>query len=212
MVDRFGRQIDSLRVSVTDRCNLHCGYCMPENVTFLPDDDVLSFEEVAEVVRAAAELDITRVRLTGGEPLLKRNIETLVAMIAEIDGIDDLAMSTNGTLLAEYAKALGDAGLHRVNVSLDATDPGRYAELTGGGNVEDVFEGIEAAKRFGLLPIKLNCVVKESSDESDARAVAAFARSEGLAVRFIREMNLAEGHFWVIDGGTGGHCAGCGRL
>ena len=134
MTDRFGRTINYLRISVTDRCNLRCRYCMPEDgITLLPREDILSFEEIVEVAEAAAEMGFTKVRLTGGEPLVRRDIEVLVQMIAAIEGLTDLAMSTNGTLLAAHAAALATAGLHRVNISLDTMDPDRYAWLTRGG-------------------------------------------------------------------------------
>lgn len=213
MIDPFGRDITYLRVSVTDRCNLRCEYCMPaEGVPLLAHDEILRFEEIVEAVRAAVGLGINKVRITGGEPLVRRGVVDLVRMLAAIDGAEDLAMSTNGTLLAEHADALAAAGLRRVNISLDALDPQRYAGITRGGDVRQVLAGIEAARRAGLEPIKLNCVVTDSSDEPDARAVADFARREGLAVRFIRRMNFAEGRFTVVEGGSGGDCPRCNRL
>jgi GTP 3',8-cyclase len=213
MIDRFGRTIDYLRVSVTDRCNLRCGYCMPpDGVAMLPPEEILTFEEIAGVARAAVALGITRVRLTGGEPLVRRDIEVLVALLARIEGLTDLAMTTNGTLLERHAASLAAAGLGRVNVSLDAIDPARYAVITNGGSVSRVLAGIDAARRAGLTPIKLNCVVAESSEEPDARAVAGFAAAEGLEVRFIRQMDLAAGRFAMVHGGTGGDCPRCNRL
>lgn len=213
MVDRFGRHIDYLRVSVTDRCNLRCRYCMAAGgAGFIRDEDLLTFDEIAGVVRLAVASGVTKVRITGGEPLLRPNITALVKMLSGISGIRDLAMSTNGTLLAGHARALAGAGLGRVNVSLDAVRPERYAEITGGGDVSRVLAGIESARAAGLTPVKLNCVIRESSSEPDARDVREFARSSGLEVRFIREMNLAEGAFSVVEGGAGGDCKHCGRL
>jgi GTP 3',8-cyclase len=213
MIDPFGRTINYLRISVTDRCNLRCRYCMPEeNTGWLKPAEVLSFEEIAAVARAGAALGITRVRLTGGEPLVRKNIETLVAILVKIEGIDDLAMTTNGTLLAEHAQPLAAAGLQRVNISLDAVDPQRYAQITRGGDVGRVLAGIAAARQAGLTPIKLNCVVARAPDEPDARQVARFAAAEGLQIRFIREMNLAAGRFTVVVGGSGGDCRRCNRL
>jgi cyclic pyranopterin phosphate synthase len=214
MVDRFGRTIDYLRVSVTDRCNLRCRYCMPEEgIPPLRREDILSFEEIAEVVRQAAGLGVRKVRLTGGEPLARKGLAELVAMLAGIAGVADLAMTTNGTLLAAHAAALKAAGLMRVNVSLDAVDAAEYARITRGGNVADVLGGIAAAQAAGLTPVKLNCVVAASADEPAARGVAAFAAAAGLAVRFIRRMDLAGGHFAAIAGdGSGGHCRSCNRL
>ncbi|KPL14742.1 radical SAM protein [candidate division WOR_3 bacterium SM1_77] len=213
MLDRFNRRIYYLRISVTDRCNLRCVYCMPtEGVSLIPRHEILSFEEICEVATTAVEMGMDRIRLTGGEPLVRRNIVDLVSMIAEIEGVRDLAMTTNGVLLEEFAKPLVEAGLRRVNISLDTMDADRYAYLTGGGDIRRVLAGIEAAKKAGLTPIKLNCVVRESSDEPDAQQVAQFADQNGLIVRFIRQMNIAEGTFWVVQGGTGGNCAQCNRL
>ena len=213
MTDRFGRTINYLRISVTDRCNLRCRYCMPAaGVKLLAQEEILSFEEIVQVAQAAAARGFTKVRLTGGEPLVRRDIERLVAMLAEIEGIQDLAMTTNGILLADCADALAAAGLHRVNISLDSTDPQRYAEITRGGEVERVCSGIEAALQAGLVPIKLNCVVTDCSAEPDAASVAEFGRENSLEVRFIRMMELASGKFSIVEGGSGGDCPRCNRL
>ena len=213
MQDRFGRRIDYLRVSVTDRCNLRCRYCMPEaGVPLIDHADVLRYEEVAEFVRTAVGMGIRKVRLTGGEPLVRKGLIALVEMLAAIDGIEDLCMTTNGTLLAAFARELREAGLGRVNVSLDAIDPERFAWITRGGRIADVLAGIDAARAAGLTPIKLNCVVERSRDEPDARDVAAYAERNGLSVRFIRRMDLAAGKFHPVEGGDGGQCGRCGRL
>lgn len=213
MFDRFDRKINYLRISVTDRCNLRCVYCMPEEgVPLIRHEDVLSYEEIGEVTRTAVAMGVVKVRLTGGEPLVRRGVVTLVSMLAEIPGIHDLAMTTNGIFLRQFARPLAQAGLHRVNVSLDALDPARYEEITRGGDIRRVLDGIEAARAAGLSPIKLNCVVQDSPDEPDARAVAAFAQESGLEVRFIRRMNLAAGDFSVVIGGSGGDCPRCNRL
>ena len=198
---------------MTDKCNLRCSYCMPpEGVPLLCHEDMLRFEEIAEIARTAVELGITKIRVTGGEPLVRRGIVTLIGMLSRMDGITDFAMTTNGAYLAEFARPLAAAGLHRVNVSLDAVDPARYATITRGGDVHKVFEGIHAAREAGLAPIKLNCVVQDSPDEPDARGVAAYAAREGLEVRYIRRMNLEIGDFSVVIGGSGGDCARCNRL
>jgi cyclic pyranopterin phosphate synthase len=213
MIDRFGRVIDYLRISVTDRCNLRCRYCMPpEGVTLLRPEDILSFEEIAEVARCAVGLGVTKIRLTGGEPLVRRGIEMLIRMLAAIDGLSDLAMTTNGMLLDQHAVALAAAGLRRVNVSLDAVDPERYSDITRGGDVRRVLAGIDAARQAGLNPVKLNCVLSLEGHGRDSDDVAAFAQREGLEVRFIRRMNLANGSFNVIEGGSGGDCPRCNRL
>ncbi len=213
MKDRFGRTIRCLRVSVTDRCNLRCSYCIPPGgVRWLPYREILSFEEIAEVVRVAVGLGIDRIRLTGGEPLVRRGIVDLVAMLSAVRGVHDLAMTTNGTLLAEHALALARAGLRRVNVSLDSVDPVRFGEITGGGDLGRVFRGIDAAVGAGLRPVKLNCVVESDSREADAQGVARYARQRGLEVRFIPRMNLRAGTFHRVEGGSGGDCPRCDRL
>ena len=213
MKDRFGRTIDYLRISVTDRCNLRCRYCMPkEGVPLLRHDQILSFEEIVEAARTAVQMGVTQIRLTGGEPLVRRGIVELVASIADIDGVEDLSMTTNGILLARYARDLHRAGLKRVNVSLDTTDPARYRQITRGGDIQQVFEGIRTARQAGLDPVKLNCVVSESSAESDAESVRQFGQAQGFQVRMIRQMTFATGCFSVVEGGAGGDCERCNRI
>jgi GTP 3',8-cyclase len=213
MYDRYQRRIDYLRVSVTDRCNLRCTYCMPAGgVELRRHEDMLSYEEIAAFVRVAVGLGITRVRLTGGEPLVRRGVVALVGMLAAIDGLEDLSLTTNGILLPEMAGDLAAAGLRRVNISLDAIDPARYAELTRGGDVQQALAGVAAARAAGLLPIKLNCVVRENPDEPDARDVAAFGRLVDCEVRYVRQMDLGRGTFAPVIGGEGGDCPRCNRL
>lgn len=213
MYDRFNRKINYLRISVTDRCNLRCTYCMPESgITLLNHEDILSFEEIYNVVREAVTLGITKVRLTGGEPLVRKGITDLVKMISGISGIRDFGLTTNGILLDEFAQPLADAGLHRINISLDTINPVKFREITRVGNIAMVFAGIEAAKKAGLLPIKINCVVKKSSLEPDAMEVREFCMKNGLEVRFIHEMDLETGCFNVVEGGDGGDCTRCNRL
>lgn len=213
MFDSFNRKINYLRVSVTDRCNLRCVYCMPEcGVTPVAHDQILSFEEIVEVIQYAVSHGVDKVRITGGEPLVRRGIVELVAKIAGIQGIRDLGMTTNAILLDRFAQPLVDAGLHRVNISLDTIDPVRFRQITRTGQIEDVFRGIDAARKAGLEPIKINCVIKETSDEPDAAGVKDFCRANGLELRFIHEMNLETGQFSVVEGGDGGHCSSCNRL
>lgn len=213
MRDSFGRSITYLRISVTDRCNLRCYYCMPDgSLPLLGRDDLLTFEEIVEVARIAVELGMNRIRITGGEPLMRSNIVGLVAMLSGIDGLDDLSMTTNGVLLNQYAAPLAEAGLDRLNISIDALQPDSYRAKTQGGNIEYALAGIRAAQTAGFRRIKLNCVVETSSGETDARDVAAFAERNGMQARFIRRMNLAKGEFWVVEGGAGGDCPRCTRL
>ncbi len=213
MLDRYNRKINYLRVSVTDRCNLRCTYCMPESgIKLMTHKDILSFDEITEVVKAAVDLGIDKVRITGGEPLVRKGISELVKMIADIPGIKDLGMTTNGIMLTKYATDLKEAGLHRVNISLDTVDPEKYKAVTRVGSLQDALKGIDAALVAGLTPVKLNCVIKESPMEPEALKVKAFADEKGLEVRFIPEMDLHQGTFGEVIGGSGGHCASCNRL
>lgn len=213
MRDRFGREINYLRISVTDRCNLRCVYCMPEGgVPLLQRNEVLSFEEIYEFAKTAAEMGVTKIRLTGGEPLVREDVADLIEMLASIRGVTDLAMTTNGILLAQFAESLRLAGLMRVNVSLDTINHEKYSLITRGGELKSAIRGIDAAISAGLLPVKINCVVERSADEEDAKGVAWFAGKRRLEVRYIRAMNLPEGKFYKILGGAGGDCNNCGKL
>ncbi|MFO7923476.1 MAG: radical SAM protein [Bacteroidales bacterium] len=213
MLDRFDRKINYLRISVTDRCNLRCSYCMPvDDFMMLAHTDILSFDEIVDVVREGAGMGIDKIRLTGGEPLVRRDVVKLVGMIASVNGIKDLAMTSNGIMLEKYAGPLAEAGLDRINISLDTMDAGKFRQLTSGGDLKQVLRGIEAAKNAGLDPVKLNCVVINSSVEPDALAVKKFAGENGLEVRFIHRMDLGEGEFSIVEGGKGGDCENCNRI
>jgi GTP 3',8-cyclase len=213
LYDRFGRKIEYLRISVTDRCNLRCEYCIPpDGVRLVSHDDILRFEEIVAFVETAVLHGIKKLRITGGEPLLRRGIVDLVAMFAQIGGIDDLAMTTNGTILEKFAPVLKRAGLHRVNISLDTLDAEKFRNSTKGGNIQDVLDGIFAAKNAGLAPLKLNCVVEQNACEPDALEVAEFGGRYGFEVRFIKKMDILKGIFHIVDGGTGGNCMICNRL
>lgn len=211
--DSHGRRITYLRISVTDRCNLRCFYCMPpEGVSLVGHEEILSFNEIEDFTRVAVSKGVNKVRITGGEPLVRKGIIELIKRLAAIEGINDLSMTTNGQLLALFAKELATAGLKRVNISLDTTDHQKYKEITRGGDIENVYKGIEAAKEAGLLPIKLNCVVREDREEFDAKMVSEFGLKNGLQVRYIKMMDLHTGSFGVVDGGDGGDCARCNRV
>ncbi len=213
MYDKFNRKINYLRISITDRCNLRCTYCMPEEgIPLINHTDIISFEEIVDVVKKSVELGINKIRLTGGEPLARKGIVDLVRMIADVRGIDDFGLTTNGLTLKKYALALKQAGLHRVNVSLDTLDPEKYHQITRLGNIDDVLEGIFEAQKVGLTPIKINCVIKKSSQESDALQVAAFCKKNNFSIRYIHQMDLKMGHFSVVEGGEGGDCKICNRL
>lgn len=213
MYDRYNRNIHYLRISVTDRCNLRCKYCMPENgIELLKREDILSIEEIVSFTKIAVEKGIDKVRITGGEPLVRKNIIYLIRLLANIGGIKDLSLTTNGVLLKEFAKPLKDAGLQRVNISLDTVDPDRYKEITRGGDFNRVLQGIAAAEMAGLFPIKINCVVNKSSDEPDALGVKAFCNGRKCNVRFIHQMNLQTGEYAPVEGGAGGNCEICNKL
>jgi cyclic pyranopterin phosphate synthase len=214
MLDRFKRDINYLRVSVTDRCNLRCEYCMPEEgIELISRDEILSIEEIAEVVKVGAEkIGIKKIRLTGGEPLVRKGIVDLVGMIAGINGIEELSMTTNATLLPEFAADLRRAGLDRVNISLDTLSPGEYRRVTRGGEIQKVFDGIRAARDAGLTPIKINVVKTESMNEDDLAEIKEFCRKEDLEIRHITLMNLKQGTFSKVEGGSSGDCATCNRL
>ncbi len=200
-LDAYNRPISYLRISVTDRCNLRCTYCMPEEgVAWRPHEEILSYEEIETVVRAAAELGISKIRLTGGEPLVRLGILDLVKNLARIPGIDDLAMTTNGMLLARYAADLARAGLDRVNISLDTLDPGRFRHITRREGLSDVLAGIEAARAAGLQPIKINTVVIRGLNDDEVADLAAKSRdAEWWNIRFIELMPIGDGH--LMDAG-----------
>jgi cyclic pyranopterin phosphate synthase len=195
LVDSFGRAHNNLRISVTDRCNLRCVYCMPEEVTFLNREHLLSFEEMERFVRIAAPLGIDKIRLTGGEPLMRRDLARLVAMIAAVPGIKDIGLTTNGILLAEQAQELYDAGLRRINISLDALSPERFRQLARRDGVDKVLAGIEAAKRAGFAPIKINAVSIRGVTEHEVAPLARYARENQLEMRFIEYMPIGADHW-----------------
>jgi GTP 3',8-cyclase len=187
-------KIDTLRVAITDRCNLRCVYCMPTGgIEPIPHDEVLSFEEIERVVKAAAAAGVSRVRITGGEPLVRRDMLELVARLARIDGVADLPMTTNGVLLAENAAALKNAGLSRVTVSLDTLRPDRYEQITGRPELPRVMAGIAAAREAGLTPVKVNAVVVPDENEDEAVDFARLAIKMDMEVRFIERMPI-RGH------------------
>jgi cyclic pyranopterin phosphate synthase len=187
--DSFQRPINYLRISVTDRCNLRCVYCMPqEGITLMSHYDILSYEEIYTLVKAAAELGINKVRLTGGEPLVRAGVSDLVRLIANIDTIDDISLTTNGILLAEYAAELKEAGLMRVNVSLDTLKPERFRRITRCGELDKTLKGIDAASEVGLTPVKINMVVMAGINDDEIPDFARKTISDGWNVRFIEQM------------------------
>jgi len=203
--DTRARPLRDLRISVTDRCNFRCTYCMPKEVFgrdfhFLPAGEILSFEEIARLARIFAELGVRKVRLTGGEPLLRRDLTTLIAMLAEIEGIEDLTLTTNGSLLAKLAPALKSAGLARVTVSLDSLDDAVFRAMNDVDfPVQRVLDGIDAAAQAGLGPVKINVVVKRGVNEESVLPLAAHFRGSGHIVRFIEYMDVGTTNGWRLD-------------
>ena len=191
--DSFSRPITYLRVSVTDKCNLRCVYCMPESgLPWLRREELLSYEEIVDLVRAAASVGVRTIRLTGGEPLVRRDLHRLVRGIANIDGIDDIALSTNAVLLEEQLEDLRSAGLCRVNISLDTLRPDRFEHIARRPGLDKVLRGIDAAIAAGLAPVKLNCVVMRGQNDDEIEAFAELARDREIFVRFIEVMPVHE--------------------
>lgn len=197
LIDSFGRTINNLRISVTDRCNMRCVYCMPaEGMVFFDRAEVLTFEEIVRFVRVGVRLGITDLRLTGGEPLVRRDLHVLVRQLAGIEEIRDIGLTTNGILLAEQAQDLYDAGLRRINVSLDSLDPEKFAKITRRDVFHKVMAGLEAAERVGMSPIKINTVAMRGFTEEELLGFAALAREKPYEVRFIEYMPLGADDVW----------------
>ena len=203
--DSFGRPIKDLRISVTDRCNFRCPYCMPaeiygEKYVFLPRAELLTFEEIARLTRLFADLGVTKVRLTGGEPLVRNGLENLVGLLSRIDGVDDLTLTTNGYLLARNAQALKDAGLHRITVSLDSLNEEVFKEMNGRNyGTGRVLEGIKTADSVGLHPIKINAVVQRGMNDHTIVDLARYFKGTGHVVRFIEYMDVGNLNGWKLD-------------
>lgn len=195
LIDSFNRQIRYLRLSVTDRCNLRCTYCMAEDMTFLPKSKVLSLEEMALVGKAFVGLGVEKIRLTGGEPLVRNGIVELAKQLAKLDGLRELVMTSNGVLLDKFAQPLRDAGMSRINISIDSLREDRFKTLTRFGNLGDVLRGIDAARDAGFDKIKLNAVILKGTNDDEVINLTKFAVDKGLDISFIEEMPLGE-----IDG------------
>ncbi len=200
LVDQFGRIHNNLRISVTDRCNIRCTYCMPAgNVQFLPRSEVLSFEEIERFVKAVVPLGINKIRLTGGEPLVRQQLHQLVERIVSIEGIEDVGITTNGILLADQAQQLYNAGLRRLNVSLDALSAEKFRQITRREGYEQVVAGIQKAREVGFDPIKVNAVSIRGFSESEIVPFGHFARETGVELRFIEYMPLDADAAWERD-------------
>ncbi len=192
LIDRFSRQVDYLRLSVTDRCDFRCTYCMAEDMTFVPRKDVLSLEQIHRLARIFVELGVKRIRLTGGEPLVRPGIVKLAGWIAATPGLQELNMTTNGSRLAEFARPLKDAGVTRLNISLDSLVPERFRALTRVGELSSVLAGIDAARHAGFRRIRLNSVIMRDNNDDEVVSLTEFALSRGLDIAFIEEMPMGD--------------------
>lgn len=195
--DKFERVIDYMRISITDRCNLRCVYCMPKNgVKLFEHMEVLTYDEITRVAGIAASLGVRKIRITGGEPLIRKNVTGLIASLKAINGIEDISLTTNGILLAKHARELADAGLNRVNISLDTLRSDRYREIARGGDISLVLEGIKAAEDAGLLPVKINMVLIRNLNDDEVQDFARMTLTTPRHVRFIEFMPIGSRDLW----------------
>ena len=206
LIDGMGRTIVNLRISVTDRCNFRCTYCMPaDNVEFMDRSNLLSFEEIQRVAQIVSRMGINRLRLTGGEPLMRKNLPVLIKMLSEVDGIDDIAMTTNAYFLKDQAQSLKDAGLKRLNVSLDALDPKKFRDVNRRDCLQSVLDGLDTARKVGFKSIKINAVAVRNFSETEIMSLIEMGRSDGFEVRFIEFMPLDSDKVWERDKVLFGH-------
>jgi GTP 3',8-cyclase len=198
LVDALNRPIKDLRISVTDRCNFRCTYCMPlDEYEWINKKEILTFEEISRLATLFVGLGVEKIRLTGGEPLVRQNLDKLVAKLSSIDGLKDLCLTTNGALLAEKVAALKASGLKRVNISVDTLSPEKFRQMTKRGDLSKVLEGIFAAKHYGVDPIKLNAVIEKGVNEDDILNLVEFSRDNGFALRFIEYMDVGNSNDWT---------------
>lgn len=198
--DTFGRPIRDLRVSVTDRCNFRCRYCMPsDEYVWIEKAEILSFEEITRLVAILAELGVEKVRVTGGEPLVRKNLENLIRCLQPVRGLKDITLTTNGSLLGARAESLFAAGLRRINISIDTLRPDRFRQLTGRGDISLVLQGLEAARRVGIARIKINAVVIRGANDDEILDLVRFARERACEVRFIEYMDVGNASGWSLD-------------
>ena len=197
LLDGFGRQARKLRLSVTDRCNFRCSFCMPQNPVWLPHSEILTYEEMARLVKILSSMGVRKIRLTGGEPLMRKDLDILVRLLKDIDGVESISLTTNGYLLAGMAEKLREAGLESVTVSLHSLKPERFESIVGRKDVfSHVLDGIKAASKAGLKPVKINCVVTRGCNDDEVIDFVELARSSGLVVRFIEYMPFDGQQFW----------------
>jgi cyclic pyranopterin phosphate synthase len=198
--DVYSRPIKDLRISVTDRCNYRCTYCMPlEEYVWIDRSEILSFEEIARLAHLFVGLGVEKIRITGGEPLVRKDLHRLVGMLASIDGVCDLCLTTNGSLLSEQIGDLAAAGLKRINVSIDTLDPEKFKQITKRGDLDKVLEGLFAAKTLVLQPIKINAVIERGLNDDDIIPLVKFARKHGFSMRFIEYMDVGNANNWISE-------------
>jgi cyclic pyranopterin phosphate synthase len=198
LTDAFNRPVKDLRISVTDRCNFRCTYCMPlDQYEWINKKEILTFEEIARIAKLFVECGVDKIRLTGGEPLVRQDLHLLIEKLSKLDGVNDLCLTTNGALLADQVSALASAGLKRVNVSIDTLDGEKFKRMTKRGDLDKVLEGIFAAKAAGLAPIKLNAVVERGVNDDDILPLVEFSRANGFAMRFIEYMDVGNANSWT---------------
>ena len=198
LIDTYKRPLKDLRISVTDRCNFRCTYCMPlDEYEWIDKKEILTFEEIARLAKLSIEFGVEKIRLTGGEPLVRQDLPVLIEKLAALEGVEDLCLTTNGALLSERIHALKDAGLRRINVSVDSLDPDKFKRMTKRGDLNKVLEGIFAAKQAGLASIKLNAVVERGVNDDDIIPLVEFAREHGFVMRFIEYMDVGNANNWT---------------
>lgn len=190
LIDKFGRQVTYVRISVTDRCDFRCVYCMSEDMEFLPREEVLSLEEITRLSKAFVEMGVTKIRITGGEPLVRKDIVNMLVDVAKLEGLEELVITTNGSQLTKLAHPLKEAGVKRINISLDSLDADKFKKVTRVGDLNTVLEGIQAAKKAGFEKIKLNAVILKNRNHDEVNSLVQFAMKEGLDISFIEEMPL----------------------
>lgn len=198
--DAYNRPIKDLRISVTDRCNFRCTYCMPlEEYVWIDRSEILSFEEIARLAHLFAGLGVEKIRITGGEPLVRKDLHRLIGMLSGIESVGDLCLTTNASLLAEQIDELAAAGLKRINVSIDTLDPDRFKQITKRGDLDKVLEGLFAAKALGLQPIKINAVIERGMNDDDIIPLVEFSREHGFSMRFIEYMDVGNANNWISE-------------
>ena len=198
LIDTYKRPLKDLRISVTDRCNFRCTYCMPlDEYEWIEKKEILTFEEIARLAKLSIEFGVEKIRLTGGEPLVRQDLPVLIEKLAALEGVEDLSLTTNGALLSERIHGLKDAGLRRINVSVDSLDPDKFKRMTKRGDLNKVLDGIFAAKQAGLASIKLNAVVERGVNDDDIIPLVEFAREHGFVMRFIEYMDVGNANNWT---------------